>query len=193
MGKPRSWFGIVQNKFFRPPPQNTVIVLHANSTISTSFIEENRNRIDDAANEMSKNTDLGSNRIPLSCSSTEVKELSEEDTAAIKIQAFFRGHLVLTPLYTTSVNIFVSINLNVLKVGCLGTRRETGISGVEGFGEAASSGPRGSCEKTVSDSLTLHARTCSIAHRSPFTTAPRTIKNEPAGVVKYYSIPNGKL
>ncbi|KAI8541087.1 hypothetical protein RHMOL_Rhmol08G0035800 [Rhododendron molle] len=93
MGKPRSWFGIVQNKFFRPPPQNTVIVLHANNTISTSFIEENRNRIDDAANEMSKKTDVGSNRIPLSCSSTEVKELSEEDTAAIKIQAFFRGHL----------------------------------------------------------------------------------------------------
>ncbi|CAK9182898.1 unnamed protein product [Ilex paraguariensis] len=84
----RSWFAIVRERFARPSPRETIIVLHTNNTITASFSEE-----DATTREEDLNTQiiqLG-NPIAVSSSSTQKEFLSEERIAAIKVQAHFRG------------------------------------------------------------------------------------------------------
>ncbi|KAL7192892.1 hypothetical protein ACSBR2_024661 [Camellia fascicularis] len=83
MGKSRNWFGIVRKKLFGSlSPQETIIVFHTNNTSTSLFTEETRTPRAVADNNEDTKSEVGND-----------VALSKEDIAAIKIQAFFRGHL----------------------------------------------------------------------------------------------------
>uniref|UniRef100_A0A5B6YHP6 Uncharacterized protein n=1 Tax=Davidia involucrata TaxID=16924 RepID=A0A5B6YHP6_DAVIN len=98
MGKSQSWFGTVRRKFFRSSPQETIIVLHTSATFSEEALST---RV--------------SNAITLSSPPQKRESLSKEDIAAIKIQAFFRGHLV----FHSSTFLFHIFLLKVNGFKCL--------------------------------------------------------------------------
>ncbi|XP_059624645.1 protein IQ-DOMAIN 20-like [Cornus florida] len=90
MGKSQNWFGVIRRKLFRYSHHETVIVLHANNTTTTTSFTEDATATEDAVNrEITKSEAAFSS--PSSCPKKEL--LSEEDIAAMKIQASFRAHL----------------------------------------------------------------------------------------------------
>ncbi|BBH08074.1 IQ-domain 20 [Prunus dulcis] len=90
-----------------------------------------------------------------SSSSSTKKFLSHEDIAAIKLQAFFRGHLVCDDLNNLT--------------------GQASISSTEEPGEAASLGSWGVCAETSTYGSTLHACACPVAGQGPCTAAPQRV------------------
>lgn len=88
MGMSKNWVAVVRRKFFRPSPRETIIILDTNDTTS-NFSQEDAVGREDAQNDMAT--------FAVSTTQKEELVLSKEDTAAIKIQAYFRRHLVLIP------------------------------------------------------------------------------------------------
>lgn len=84
MGTSRNLFKLIRRKFVRSSPRD-IIVVHTDDN-SSNRLEEETIIFEDP------------NSAPASTVSIPQKQLlTKQDIAAIKIQAFFRGHLVLTP------------------------------------------------------------------------------------------------
>ncbi|XP_059644193.1 protein IQ-DOMAIN 20-like [Cornus florida] len=92
MGKSQNWFGVIRRKLFRYSHHETVIVLHANNTTTTTSFTEDATATEDAVNrEITKSEAAFSS--PSSSPTPKKELLSDEDIAAMKIQASFRAHL----------------------------------------------------------------------------------------------------
>ncbi|KAK6924550.1 IQ motif, EF-hand binding site [Dillenia turbinata] len=84
MGTSRNWLGSMRNKLFLPSRRNsrTIIIAHSEPKPSTK---------EEAA--FFNNNGEASGDLTSSSSSHQSRDSSEEDIAAIKILAIFRGHL----------------------------------------------------------------------------------------------------
>lgn len=81
MGTSRNWFKLVHRKFVRPSTRDIIVVC---TNAGPSPHEERA--------EDSQDPNFAAAPAP-----EKKYVVTEQDTAAIKIQAFFRGHLVLSP------------------------------------------------------------------------------------------------
>ncbi|KAF8410353.1 hypothetical protein HHK36_002881 [Tetracentron sinense] len=89
MGFYRNLVGIVRGKFGKSSPQETTILLHIRNSQKTQNHKEDGDEEEMGREEIIDFVEArGSDG-----SSSKKKELTEEDLAAIKIQAFFRGHI----------------------------------------------------------------------------------------------------
>jgi hypothetical protein len=91
----QNWFNIVQRKF-RKTPHRDIILSHTNtcarSSTDEAFVPEETINFENTSGAAS------------STQSSRKKDLTEKDVAAIKIQAFFRGHLVLHPTHNNNIS-----------------------------------------------------------------------------------------
>ncbi|KAG6773792.1 hypothetical protein POTOM_021109 [Populus tomentosa] len=127
----RNWFDKVRRKFLRTSHRNIILNSKACSSPSDEI------------------TEAGDYEVFNSTASPPSKrELAMEDTAAITIQANFRGHLVC----------------------------EAGISSTQEPGEIASVGSRGACKEAITHSPAMHARARPVAGPYSCEAAPRPVK-----------------
>ncbi|EXC35282.1 hypothetical protein L484_026604 [Morus notabilis] len=150
---PSSWFKLVAfriRNFGKRSPRD-IIVVYDNTTpasqqdqaIANNIPTEDDDNDDDDDDEETANL-IGPTLTQLQASSTlQERILTKEDTAATKIQALFRAHLLW--LLTMAYDGFE------ISTG------KTCVSGAEESGEAASYGSRSACEETGAHSSALHA------------------------------------
>ncbi|CAB4287879.1 unnamed protein product [Prunus armeniaca] len=138
MGSYRKWFKTIRRKLGRSSNRD-IIVVYTNTSPSTH-------------EESARYQDLNGSA---SSSSHTKKFLSHEEIAAIKLQAFFRGHLVCDDLNNLT--------------------GQASISSTEEPGEAASLGSWGVCAETSTYGSPLHACACPVAGQVPCTAAPQRV------------------
>ncbi|EEF31634.1 hypothetical protein RCOM_0017280 [Ricinus communis] len=79
----RKWFDIVRRKFFRSSRKTTTVILHSNACSSP----------DEAQTSGVTDETAGFEELMSEISLSSTKEITQEDIAALRIQATFRGHL----------------------------------------------------------------------------------------------------
>lgn len=91
------WLGSIRRKFRKSHHHRTVVLLRDSSSNEDEAVREEEE--DDEKKQITVRDKVDSEEAghPL-----EEKRLSEDDLAAIKIQAFFRGHLVMLLIFVWS-------------------------------------------------------------------------------------------
>ncbi|RXH74953.1 hypothetical protein DVH24_029674 [Malus domestica] len=157
MGTTRKWFRTIRRKLVGSSNRD-IVVVHTNTTPSTHDESAWYEKIHGIASS-------SSSFVASSPSAFERRIFTKEDTAAIRLQAFFRGHLVHYP------NFFALMDDNCDDLNNL--TGQASVSSTEEPGEAAGVGSWGVCAETGTYSSVLHALDGPVAGQGSCTAAPQ--------------------